>query len=143
MIRSASHFFSKNIIFLFVVLSMFFAFVPLLNTPTALGANGTDDLGANGTGNQSFEIKNPLRVDSITEFLVAVIEIILIFATPIIVIYIMYAGFLFVTANGEPDQLEKARNALMFAIIGGVIILGVFLIIEIIQNTLVDIRRDT
>ncbi len=93
-------------------------------------------------GQDSASIMNPLKVGSITGFLKAIIEIVLVFAVPIIVLFIMYAGFLFVTANGEPAQLEKARNALLFAIIGGVIVLGAFLIIDIIEGTITGLTTD-
>jgi hypothetical protein len=149
MSRSIKRYLSGNIIFMLVATSMFFVLVPISNTPIAFaqngsddgGANGSDDGGANGSGDSSFSITNPLKVTSIEGFLVAVIEILLVFAIPIIVLYIMYAGFLFVTAGGESSQHEKARNALFFALIGGVIILGAFLIIDIIKGTVDGLKN--
>ena len=149
--ESVVRFFSRKCIFVLLMMSMFFSFLLIPNISTVYGANGSDDGGANGSddggangsGNSSFSIANPLKVTSITGFLTAVIEVILVFAIPIIVLYIMYAGFLFVTANGEPGQLEKARNALLFAIVGGVIILGAFVIIDIIKGTVDNITEGT
>lgn len=79
---------------------------------------------------------NPLKAKSISEFLVAIVDVLLIFATPLIVIYIMYAGFKFVTAQGNPSEIESARTALLWAVVGGVIVLGAKLIIEVIDGTI-------
>ena len=54
---------------------------------------------------------------------------------PQVVLYIMYAGFLFVTSRGNSEQVIKARTALLWAIVGGVIVVGAKIIIEIIQTT--------
>lgn len=78
---------------------------------------------------------NPLQVETITEFLVAIIDILLIFALPVVIFFIIYSGYLFVTAGGDSGQIEKARGSLTWAIIGGVIILGAKLIITVVQNT--------
>ncbi len=81
------------------------------------------------------ELRNPLKSRDIPEFLGKIIDIILVFALPIIVLFIMYAGYLFVTANGKPEQIKEARNALLYAVIGGVIVLGARMIFTVIQGT--------
>ncbi len=78
---------------------------------------------------------NPLESETIEEFILAIIKIILRFAVPVIVFFIMYAGFLYVTAQGDPSKIETARTSLTWAVIGGVIILGAELIITVIQGT--------
>ncbi len=85
------------------------------------------------------QLCNPLKVTTITEFLVAIIDILLIFALPVIIFFIIYSGYLFVTAGGDSGQIEKARGSLTWAIIGGVIILGAKLIITVVQNTVAAI----
>ena len=87
--------------------------------------------GGGGTG----ALTNPLKAKSITEFLFNVIEVLLIFAVPIIVFFIIYAGFLFVTARGDTSKISTAKSALTWAIIGGIIVLGAKIIIEVIKNT--------
>lgn len=34
------------------------------------------------------------------------------------IVFIVYAGILFVTASGNPDQVEKARHIILYAVIG-------------------------
>lgn len=78
---------------------------------------------------------NPLQFNTITQFLQALIEILLIFAVPLVIFFIIYAGFKYVTANGNPAELSKANKALLYAIIGGVIIFGATIIGQVIQAT--------
>ena len=39
------------------------------------------------------------------------------------VIMVIYAGFMFLTAGGDADKINKAREALMYAVVGVVIAL--------------------
>jgi hypothetical protein len=81
------------------------------------------------------QLCNPLQSSTVQEFLLKIIDILLIFALPIIIFFIMYAGYLFVTARGNESQITEARTALTWALIGGVIILGARAIITVIQGT--------
>ncbi len=89
----------------------------------------------NVDGGGSRTIINPLKSQSISEFLLKIIDVLLIFALPIIILYIMYAGYLFVTAAGNSEQVSSAKKALLWAVVGGVIVLGAKLIISVIQGT--------
>lgn len=84
--------------------------------------------------NISYELKNPLAFDSLQDFIVAILNIIIIIATPIVVIFIILAGFKYVTARGNASKVEEATRALTYAIIGGVLIIGAVAIAEIIKN---------
>jgi ABC-type amino acid transport system permease subunit len=81
-------------------------------------------------------LENPLsNTNTIQELIVAVVNIFRIIAIPIIVFFIIYAGFLYVTARGNPANIQKATQALMYAVIGGVIIVGAEVIAIIVKNT--------
>lgn len=84
----------------------------------------------------SKEIINPLKSTSITDFLLKVVDVVLIFLTPLIIFFIMYAGFLFVTAQGDTGKISTARLAITWAVIGGVVILGARALISIIEGTI-------
>jgi hypothetical protein len=52
-------------------------------------------------------------------------------------IYIsFYAGFLFVKARGNEKDLQTAKDALLYALIGGAILLGAYVIAQAIQGTI-------
>lgn len=85
---------------------------------------------------QSVGISNPLKVNSIQELISEVLK----FAVNLLaiagVVYIMWTGFLFVKAQGNPEELKKARQSFVNAIIGMAIILGAWAIATVIANTI-------
>jgi len=87
-------------------------------------------------GGIAFKIASPLAFGSFEDFLVAVLNIIIIIATPIVVLCIIYAGFLYVTAQGNVQQTQQATRALTYSIIGGVLIIGAVAISGIIASTI-------
>ena len=84
---------------------------------------------------QGITLTNPINSQTIPEFLLKIIDILLVFALPLIILYIMYAGYLFVTAQGNPGKVTEARTALLWAVVGGVIVLGAKIIVDVIQGT--------
>ena len=113
-------------------------------TVTGSGSSGSNGSVTTGGTNSTYSgsgggLQNPLKSKTITGFLLTIIEVLLIFALPIIVLFIMYAGFLYVTARGDEGKIKTAHAALTWSIVGGVIVLGAELIINIIQTTVESI----
>lgn len=67
----------------------------------------------------------------------SVINVLLGFLGIIAVVLIIYAGFLWMTAAGNEDQITKAKNLMVAAVIGLVIILAAFAIANFVLNQLV------
>ena len=85
---------------------------------------------------------NPLGCGvTLTEFLSRIISAAVLIMTPIIVLAVMYSGFLFVKAQGKPEELVKARTTLMYTLIGALVLLGAQAIAVAIQNTVNDITN--
>ena len=113
------------------------------NNPNDRGGLGTNPDDRGGLGNNpgrtgdtgSVALQNPLQSDSIIGLFQAILNVVTILAIPIIVFFIIYAGFMYVWARGKPDAIGTANKALLYAIIGGVIILGANLIMELIRAT--------
>ncbi len=102
------------------------------------GTDTDSDSGTYDISETEIEFKSPLK-DSITslEGLVkTLLNVLIVLAAPIVVFFIILAGFKYVTAQGDPGKLEDAKRALVYAIIGGVIIVGATAIFEIIVNTI-------
>jgi len=78
---------------------------------------------------------NTPESNGIADLILAIINIFRIVSVPIIVFFVIYSGFLFVVARGNPETLDRAKKALLYAIIGGVIIAGASAIGIIVQNT--------
>lgn len=81
-------------------------------------------------------LENPLKnINSIQALLVAILNIVEILMIPVIVFFIILAGFKYVTAQGNSTKVEEATRALTYAVIGGVLVLAAVAISTIIQTT--------
>jgi hypothetical protein len=80
-------------------------------------------------------LSNPLELDSVQALIYAIVDIFRIITTPIVVVFVIYSGFLFVTARGNAETLDRAKRMLLYAIIGGVVIAGSLAIGVIVENT--------
>lgn len=88
----------------------------------------------------SGQLQNPIQFNSLMQVLDAILDILVIFAVPIIIFFLVYAGFMYVTAQGNPAKISAATSALLYALIGGVIILGAEIIGGVISSTVDSIR---
>ncbi|MEK9185899.1 MAG: hypothetical protein AAB863_03935, partial [Patescibacteria group bacterium] len=88
------------------------------------------------------KITNPLKggTDSIPVLLEKIIsEALLPIGAVVVVVMIIYAGFLFVTAKGKPEDITKAKDALLYAAIGAGILLGARVLAGAIKATVIQI----
>lgn len=86
----------------------------------------------------SFKLKNPLGSDTadLNTFLQNILKAIVMLITPVVVIMMIYSGFLFVTARGAAEELTKAKQALLYTLIGAAIVLGAQGIATLLKNTI-------
>lgn len=85
------------------------------------------------------KICNPLAnsgINSIPELIKTFLEGALKIGIPIIALAIIYSGFLFVFARGNSEKLTKAKDSLLYTIIGAAILLGSWAIAKMIQVTI-------
>lgn len=85
------------------------------------------------------ELCNPLKFNSIKGFLIAATDAFIKIAFPIVVLMIIYSGFLFVAAQGNEEKLKKAKSAIMWTIIGGLIVLSATVLVNVIEGTVTQI----
>ena len=79
-------------------------------------------------------------ISNIVDFLKKLIDIAIMLGIPVAVLFIIYSGFLFVTAQGNPAKLAAARKALLAAIIGTAILLAAWVIATAIKGTIDALR---
>ncbi len=121
------------------------AFVYAAQLPTNQGGTqlpvnqGGTQLPVNNGG--PVTIQNPIKATSIVMLFQTLLDIVLVFAVPLIVFFIIYAGFLYVTARGNASTIESAHKALLYALIGGLLILGARVLIDVIQGTVDSITK--
>lgn len=91
----------------------------------------------------SGQICNPIKYDDFSEFVLAVTEAAVDVIMPFVFIAFIYTGFLFVRAQGKPDEIKKAQQSLMWSVIGAAILLGAYGFSEIIRSTISTITTTT
>ena len=71
---------------------------------------------------------------TLTQLIVKVINIMLLLAGVIAVLFMVIGGYFYMTAAGNQEQVEKGKNTAVNAIIGLIIIILSFVIINVIVN---------
>lgn len=108
-------------IILTVIMGMvFFAFFGWL----AMAANG------------GLTFDNPLGDDDIVSILNKIWKFLYILALALVPLMAIIAGFMFLTAGGEPEKIKKARDLLLWMAIGVAIILLAGGIVKVIKMIL-------
>ncbi len=75
---------------------------------------------------------------NITSFIMRIINLALIVAGLIAVLFLIIGGFRYITSAGNEETAESAKKIIVNAIIGIVIIILSFVIVRVIQNALVN-----
>jgi hypothetical protein len=84
-------------------------------------------------------LKNPTGNANIQSFLAAAFTGLVKISLPIITIFIVYSGFLFVTAQGNHAKLEIAKRNFFFVLLGALLILSAWVLANIIGGTVTNI----
>ncbi len=70
-------------------------------------------------------LTNPLNnINSLPGFMNAILDAVVQLGSIVLVFAIVYVGFKFVTAQGNEEEIRSARTALMWVVIGGLVLLG-------------------
>lgn len=102
-------------------------------SPPAGGSlTGTPPADTSGGGG----LTNPFNnINSLPELLTAILKGVVEIGAIFLTLMIVYVGFLFVAARGNEEKIRSARDALMWTVIGGLILLGAEAISLVIQAT--------
>lgn len=112
-------------------LALFF----VADIPSAFAQGGIIQ-GNSGSSGWGGGLRNPLQnINSLEEFVVALLRIVINIGFPILILFIVYSGFLFVTAQGSEEKLKKAKTTFFWTIVGAAVFLGSWVLAIIIENT--------
>lgn len=108
----------------------------LLTAPIlALAQTGGVSEGLNSPGLSSqFGFGSLQRQTTLKGLLIEIIRIMLLLAGIIAVMFVIIGGYYYVTAQGNEEQAEKGKNTLINAIIGIVVIILSYVIINVVSN---------
>ena len=80
-------------------------------------------------------LANPLRFKTIAEFIAGALQVLVIVALPIIVLFFVIAGFKFISAQGNEGKLGEAKKNFFYVIIGAGLIMGAWILAKLIAGT--------
>ena len=86
------------------------------------------------------QICNPITESTIQGFIRTVLEGVLKIGIPLVALAVIYCGFLFVAARGNSEKLTKAKDALLYTLIGAAILLGSWAIAKLIADTVISLK---
>lgn len=94
---------------------------------------------------QGSTVNNPLNraFSTIPDLIAGFLKALVMVALPIISLFIVYTGFLFVKARGNPKDLATAKKAFFYVMIGAILILGAWLIANLLGNTVSQLLPTT
>ncbi len=127
----------KKIIFSLALLLSLIS--PVLNGPAlAEGETPSDRFELN------VAIENPLgnKVE-VKDLLADILKIVVEIALPVVILMVIYSGFMYVIARGRPEAIEKAHKTLTWTLIGAAILLGAQLIATVLVDTISNIAKDS
>ncbi|MEK7155790.1 MAG: TrbC/VirB2 family protein [Patescibacteria group bacterium] len=84
-------------------------------------------------------LENPLRFSSLETFIEGVLQAVVMVALPIIVAFIVYAGFKYIFARGSIDKIKDAHKNFTYVIIGTILILGAWVLATLIGGTVTQL----
>ena len=113
-------------------------FIPLvlwsLLLPVTLAQTSVSSGSGSGPG-----LTNPIHASSFTGLLNDILAILIQIGTPVLIIAFVWVGFLFINARGKPEDINKAKEALKWTLIGAAIVIGAKAITIIICSTINNI----
>ena len=134
MLKKVKKLLNKNAVVLAIaLLALTLVFTFSLPVFAAINSN-TFFAGTNGANNTASALGLG-NADLITTVL-NIIRIVMGFLGLLAVILIIYAGFLWMTAAGEADRIERAKKVLIGALIGLLLVIFSFAIVTFVLNTL-------
>ena len=86
---------------------------------------------------------NPLQAQDIQTFIATALKALVVIALPIITVFIVISGFMFVFARGNESKLQKAKENFLYVIIGAVLILGAWVLATLIGGTVTQVLGPT
>jgi len=105
-------------------------------TTTAECDSGLECKGEKCRGCPPGQICNPLKACDFQELIDALINFIFWVAIAIAPVMIIIAGFLLVTAAGNPDRVKQAQNIILYTVIGLAIVLLAKGLIAVIRGVI-------
>ena len=92
---------------------------------------------------QAAELQNPLNpsFSTIPTFIEGALKVLVMVALPIVSLFIIISGFMFIMARGNSTKLEDAKKNFVYVILGALLILGAWVIATLIGGTVTQLLK--
>lgn len=108
-----------------LILLIYLLVVPIISFADPI----TSDLNAG-------KIINPIpSITDVPSLIQKILEGLLKIGIPVVALAVIYSGFLFVFARGNSEKLTKAKDALLYTLIGAAVLLGSWALAKLISET--------
>jgi hypothetical protein len=95
-----------------------------VGSPNTGGTSG-NFVGQTSPPGQNVTLINPLKGGtSLMSFLNSILDFIIQIGTIVVILMMVFVGYKFVAARGEPAKITEARSALLWTLVGALILLG-------------------
>ena len=88
---------------------------------------------------EPIEMENPLGETSLSALIAKILKKVLGLTGVIAVIMFIYGGILWMTSGGNPEQVKKGRDTLLWAVIGLAFIFFAYSLLHFILKSLLEI----
>ena len=92
------------------------------------------------SSSNSGRIGNPISSNTFADFASKILDIVIQIGFIVVVFFIVYSGFLFVSARGSEEKITTAKTAFLWTIIGAAILLGAKVLETAVQNTINQLK---
>ena len=82
----------------------------------------------------SAQLTNPISSTTFADLVAKLAKAIAAIGIPLVAIFLIWSGFLFVTSQGNEKKLEEAKQAFYWAVIGGAVVVGAYALASAIVN---------
>lgn len=79
-------------------------------------------------------LQNPINADSFAEVVKRIAQLMAQIGLPIAALFLVWSGFLFVSARGDAKKLETAKSTFYWTVIGTALIVGAYAIATAVVN---------
>ena len=85
---------------------------------------------------QAQSIDNPLGEDTIIDLIRNIINFIFRLSLPVGALMIVISGYYFMTSNGDPEKVKKAKDTIIWTLVGIIVIFLSLAIIDGLKNAI-------
>lgn len=86
------------------------------------------------------ELQSPLKFPDLSSLIEGLLRSIVYISFPIISLFVVYAGFKFLTAQGNETKLTSAKENIRYVILGALLILGAWALAQLLGGTVNELR---